>query len=305
MRKKLKGVSAVIPSFNNERKLFRLLDSLKKSNYQNLEVVVVDNSPTDEILKKGKKKFEWVKWVDAGRKNIGQTGAYNLGFAYADKKNHILYCDEDVVAHPDMIKYLVERAEADKRIGIVAPMIVYLEDKNWVNQAGAEVSLLTGKVSIGWGPKENFLKAEEIQGSGTTMLFKREVLDKIGGFENWYLCYFDPEYCVRAQKAGFKNWYEPKAVAYHDQPKDPEKWRPRVLSRAYLLGRNRTLFMRKHGNIFIYSLFLPLIVGYYLIESIRFGILSKWIKLVQGSMAGYFYPLNKEIYKPLPTLDND
>lgn len=298
----MKEVSVVIPSFNNKKKLFRLLNSLKKSNYAPLEVIVVDNSPTDEVSKDGKKKYKWVKWIDLGRKNIGQTVAYNIGFAAVNAQNDILYCDEDVVIEKNMIGKLVKRAESNRKIGIVTPMILYLSDKNWVNQAGSEVNLYTGKAIVGWGPKKNFLKAREIQGSGTVMLIKREVVDKIGGFENWFLCYFDPEYCVRAQKAGFKNFYEPKAIAYHDQPKDEKLWRPKVLARAYLLGRNRTLFMRKHGNIFTYVLFLPLLFGYYLIEALRFGIFPKWIELVRGTFVGFFYPLKKRTKIPLPTV---
>ncbi|OGM76867.1 hypothetical protein A2210_00565 [Candidatus Woesebacteria bacterium RIFOXYA1_FULL_40_18] len=298
-RTKKTGVSVVIPSYNCKKILFRLLDSLKKSNYSKFEVIVVDNGSIDETLGEGRKNYKWVRWIDAGEKNIGQTGAYNLGFSYANKKNHILMIDADVVPDSGMITKLVERLESDSQIGIATPMILYLNDKNWVNQAGSEVNLLTGKVTIGWGPKRNFLKAKEVQGSGTVMLFRRELVDKIGGFENWFLCYFDPEYCVRAKKAGYSIWYEPMAVCYHDQSKDPKVWRPRVLSRAYLLGRNRTLFIRKHGNIFTYSLFLPFILGYYLIEAYKFRIIPKWFELIKGSFEGYNYPLRKSIKIPL------
>ena len=300
MIKHTNGVSVVIPSFNNKAKLFRLLNSVQKSNYPNLEIIVVDNSPSSEILKSGRSVFKNVKWVDLGRENLGQTTSYNIGFSNAKRGNHILYCDEDVIVAKDMIRYLVERAESSEVIGIVTPMVLYLENKNWVNQAGAEVNLKTGRVTIGWGPRKNFLKAKKVQGSGTVMLFKNSVLKKIGGFEDWFMCYFDPEYCVRALKAGFENWYEPKAVCYHDQPMDSTKWRPRVLSRAYLLGRNRTLFMRKYGNMFIYTLFLPILLGYYLLESIKFKIFGKWIELVRGTIVGYTYKNSTKLYVPLP-----
>ena len=300
MIKHTNGVSVVIPSFNNKAKLFRLLNSVQKSNYPNLEIIVVDNSPSSEILKSGRSVFKNVKWVDLGRENLGQTTSYNIGFSNAKRGNHILYCDEDVIVAKDMIRYLVERAESSEVIGIVTPMVLYLENKNWVNQAGAEVNLKTGRVTIGWGPRKNFLKAKKVQGSGTVMLFKNSVLKKIGGFEDWFMCYFDPEYCVRALKAGFENWYEPKAVCYHDQPMDSTKWRPRVFSRAYLLGRNRTLFMRKYGNMFIYTLFLPILLGYYLLESIKFKIFGKWIELVRGTIVGYTYKNSTKLYVPLP-----
>lgn len=298
---KLPGVSAVIPSFNDKPKVFRLLKSLRKTNYPNLEVIVVVNGPKDTLLE-GKKKYKWVKWIDAGRVNIGQTGCYNLGFAHAKKTNHILYIDSDVVVDKSMVERLVQRVESDPKIGIVTPMILYLSDKNFVNQAGADVDLITGRVKVGWGPKKDFLKAKEVQNSGTVMLFKRQVVDKIGGVDNWFLCYFDPDYCLRAKKAGFITWYEPSAICYHDQSKDPNIWRPRVLTRAYLLGRNRVLFMRKHGNILTFSLFLPLLLGYYFIETIRYGQIKKFLELIWGTIVGYFYPVNRENFIPLPKI---
>ena len=300
MKKSLPGVSAVIPTFNGKNRLFRLLNSLKKSNYLKLEVIVVDNSSTDDILTEGRKIYKWVKWIYAGKKNIGQTGCYNLGFAHAKKNNHILCVDDDVVVDKDMILKLVEAISSRPDIGIVIPMILYLSDKNWVNQAGANVNLITGKVKVGWGPKENFLEAKEVQNSGTVMLYTRKVLDKIGGFENWFLCYFDPEYCLRAKKAGFITWYTPLAIAYHDQSKDPNIWRPRVLTRAYLLGRNRVLFMRKHGNILTFIFFIPFLLGYYLIETLRFGQFNKFFEMVFGTLVGFVYPLNNKSYLPLP-----
>lgn len=290
--KKKPGVSVVVPSFNDKEKVFRLLDSLKKSTYPNLEVIVVVNGTAD-TLDKGRKKYEWVRWIDAGRENIGQTGCYNLGFSYANKKNNVLYVDSDVIVEKDMIKNLSLSLLSKPNAGIVTPMILYLSDKNWVNQAGSYVDLTTGRVQVGWGPKKDFLTAREVQNSGTTMLISRKVIDAIGGFDDWFLCYFDPDYCLRAKKMGFTTWYEPSAIAYHDQSKDPNVWRPRVLIRAYLLGRNRVLFMRRHGNMLTFTLFLPLLLAYYFFETIRFGNLDKFFKLVWGSLVGYFYPLKK------------
>jgi GT2 family glycosyltransferase len=301
---KLPSVLIVIPSYNCKKILFRLLDSLKKTTYPDIKVIVVDNGSKDRTLEEGRKRYHWVKWIDAGEENIGQTGTYNLGFARANPKSHIIMIDSDVVVEPDMVSNLVARAESSEKIGIVTPMILYLSDKNWVNQAGANVNLWTGKVDVGWGPKKNFLQAKKVQNSGTVMLFKRQVLDKIGGFDGWFLCYFDPDYCLRAKKAGFETWYEPKAVCWHDQSKDPDVWRPRVLSRAYLLGRNRTLFMRRHGkSIVVYILFLPFLFGYYLAESIRFGIFPKWLELIKGTLVGFFYPLKKGNKIPLPHIN--
>lgn len=301
------GVSVVVPSYNCKKTLFRLLDSLKKSTYKNLEIIVVDNGSTDKTLKEGKRKYKksfsssrTVKWINAGQKNIGQTGCYNLGFTHVKRGNHILFNDSDVVVEKNMITILVKSLEKDSKIGIVTPMILYLSNKNWVNQAGATVDLATGRVNVGWGAKKSFLVPKEVQNSGTLMLIRNKVIERIGGFDDWFMCYFDPDYCLRTKKAGFIIWYEPKAIAYHDQSTDENVWRPRVLNRAYLLGRNRVLFMRKHGNIPSFSLFLPLLLGYYFIEATRFGKIGKFFELLWGTVIGYFYPLNRNLYIPLP-----
>ena len=294
------GVTAVIPSYNCKDNVFRLINSLLKTRYKNLEIIVVDNGSLDQTLEEGRKKYKAVKWIDAGQKNIGQTGCYNLWFAHAKKRNNLLFVDSDVVVEKDMIKNLVNCFKSDPEIGIVTPMILYLSDKNWVNQAGSYVDLLTGRVTVGWGRKKDFLIAKEVQNSGTTMLFKNDVINKIGGFDDWFMCYFDPDFCLRAKKAGFKTWYEPKAIAYHDQSKNPDVWRPRVLSRAYLLGRNRALFMRKHGNIYTFTIFLPFLLGYYFFESIRYHQFNKFLQLVSGTFVGFFYKITRNNYIPLP-----
>lgn len=303
MKKRLPGVSAIIPSFNDKQKVFKLLNSLKKNSYSNLEIIVVVNGLEDTLIE-GKRKYKWVKWLDAGRKNIGQTGCYNLGMAHIKSDRHFLYIDSDVIVEKEMVQNLVHRLESNPEIGIVTPMILYFSNKSWVNQAGSYVDLYTGKVKVGWGPKKDFLIAHEVQNSGTVMLISNKVVEKIGGFDDWFLCYFDPDYCLRAKKAGFSTWYEPKALCYHDQSKDPKVWQPRVLSRAYLLGRNRVLFMRRHGKALpIFVLSLPFLFGYYFIQSVKFGILHKWLELIAGTLVGFFYPLKKGNFIPLPNLE--
>lgn len=303
MNKSPTGVSVMIPSFNCKKNLFRTVDSLLKSDYPNMEILVIDNGSNDETWDEGRRKYKNVEWIDAGVINIGQTGCYNLGFAHANLQNHVMMVDSDVVVDKNMITQLVKRLESDSKTGIVTPMVLYLNDKNWVNQAGANVNLWTGKVSIGWGDKKNFMESKPVQNSGTVMIFKRGLVNKIGCFEDWFLCYFDPDYCLRALKAGYLTWYEPLGVCYHDQSKDENYWRPRVLTRAFLLGKNRTLFMRKHGkNLLIYCLSLPLLFGYYLVESLRYNIFPKWFELIAGTLVGFLSPVNNNLYIPLPKI---
>ena len=60
--------------------------------------------------------------------------------------------------------------------------------------------------------------------------------------------------------------------------------------------------MRRHGNMLSFSLFLPLLLGYYFLETIRFGNLGKFFELFWGSIVGYFYPLKQGNFIPLPKI---
>ncbi len=123
MSKKITGVSILIPSYNDKKKVYRLLDSLKKSEYPNFEVLVIVGG-TENTLIQGPKIYPWVKWIDSsGPSDVGQTGRYNLGFAYANPQNHIMMLDSDVVVEKDMITNLVKKLESRKIIGVVTPMI--------------------------------------------------------------------------------------------------------------------------------------------------------------------------------------
>jgi GT2 family glycosyltransferase len=297
-------VTAVTISYNCKENVFRLVDSLQKSTYKNLDVVVVDNGSSDGTLEEGRRKYKNVRWIDAGSENIGWGGSYNVGFASAKKGSHILMIDSDVTVESEAIENLARRLESSKKIGIVTPMILYLCDHDWVNQAGSEINLVTGIVKVGWGPKENFQKACRVQNSGTVLLIKNKVVRKIGGFDNWFIVFLDPDYCLRALKAGYETWYEPRAVVYHDQSKDKNVWGPRLFKRAYITARNRTLFMRRHGtNLAVYVLVAPLIWLYYLKESLKYGLFLDWLKLVWGAINGFFYKLNPEDRIPLPDVE--
>ncbi|MBI5358412.1 glycosyltransferase family 2 protein [Candidatus Amesbacteria bacterium] len=285
-------INVITISFNCKMVLFRALDSLLKSKHVKYQIIVVDNGSSDGTLKEGLRKYKTVKWIDAGEKNIGWGGSYNLGISKSDFKSDVVIFDSDVVATPSLLQKLSEAAYRNQSIGIVTPMILYLGDHNWVNQAGAEVDLLTGLTKIGWGSKKDFQKSKIVQNSGTVLYIKRDVIGKIGGFDNWFIGYLDPDYCLRAKKAGFLTWYESLAVAYHDQSKGSDDWTPRLLKRSFITMRNRILFMRRHStNIIIFVLILFPLTIYYTYLCLRYqNIYAIW-ELFRGVVAGFTYKL--------------
>jgi GT2 family glycosyltransferase len=86
------------------------------------------------------------------------------------------------------------------------------------------------------------------------MLIPIAALRQIGGFDPRFFIYWEEtDWCVRAQRAGFRMRCVPAAVLYHKVPRHPLGPSPRVL---YYMTRNRILFLRK--NLPWYRQFLAL-----------------------------------------------
>ena len=45
-------ISIIIPIYNEESNILNLLNSIKKNNYKNLEIIIVDDGSTDSTKKK-------------------------------------------------------------------------------------------------------------------------------------------------------------------------------------------------------------------------------------------------------------
>lgn len=77
--------------------------------------------------------------------------------------------------------------------------------------------------------------------SGNCMMIKRDVLDKVGYFdERYFLYYEDADYCQRVKKAGFAIQYVPRAILWHKNAQaSGGSGNP---LQDYFITRNRLLF---------------------------------------------------------------
>ena len=94
-------VSAIIPAFNAEKHLTATLNPIITQDYENLEIIFVNDASTDktlniaeEVLKNSKRKFKIINH----KKNSGVSTARNTGIENASGK-YIFFCDAD-----DLIK---------------------------------------------------------------------------------------------------------------------------------------------------------------------------------------------------------
>lgn len=104
-------ISIIIPMYNAERYISKLLNCLKEQTYKNLEIIIVNDGSTDnslEIVKKHKEEDERIIIVDI--KNGGVGNARNIGIKKATGK-YITFLDADDYIELNMYEKIVEKIE--------------------------------------------------------------------------------------------------------------------------------------------------------------------------------------------------
>ncbi len=114
-------VSVVVTIYNNESTILRVVNAIRKSSYQNIEIILVDDGSTDKSLKlitstaKNQHVFRLTE-------NRGRVYARNYGFEKATG-DIIVNVDSDVVIQKNTIQtvvtYLTEHSEVSAVTGRV------------------------------------------------------------------------------------------------------------------------------------------------------------------------------------------
>lgn len=246
-------VQVVILQYNSSDLTTRCLDSVSKLDYDNFQVMVVDNKSEPEHLEKIKNKV-----LNLGAKyflieapeNKGYAAGNNLGIKYGLEKGaeYIFILNNDTIAPPDALARLVKRAGEDDFIGIVAPAL----DESEKMAYGGKIKWLKPEL----GHNYQFDKPEigenvwdnKIFISGAAMLVKKKVFDKIGLLDERYFLYFeDADFSMRAANAGFKLIVYPEISVAHETSGTTKKLGSPLLLRYHY--RNALLFNFKFGPI--------------------------------------------------------
>lgn len=210
-------VSIIIVNWNGKDLLKVCLPSLKKINYKSFEIILVDNGSTDGSIKYARKIFPQIKIVQ-NKTNLGFAKANNQGIKLS-RGELVLFLNNDTKVTPDFLNILVKRLISDPKMGAAQPKILHLEKKGKLDSIG---SFLTGSgflYHLGFEANDSKKLNKEIKlfsGKGSCLLFKREVLKKIGFFDNDFFAYFEEtDLCWRLWLAGYYLLYIPRAIIYH------------------------------------------------------------------------------------------
>src|SRR6185437_6497170 len=130
-------VSIIVLTWNSYEITRDCLLSLRKVDYPNFEVVLVDNGSADSSPETLAREFPEVTLI-RNPKNLGFTGGNNVGMRNVLSRgtDYVLLLNNDTVVAPDFLAELVEVAESNPRIGVLNPKIYYFEPSDVIWYGG-------------------------------------------------------------------------------------------------------------------------------------------------------------------------
>jgi len=264
-------LSIIIPSYNTKELLQQCLESVyrQKATFE-FEVIVVDNASQDRSCSMIKSKFPKVKLIQ-NKKNLGYAKANNQAFKIAEGE-YFLLLNSDTILLEKTIKKAVSFLDGNN-IDILGCQLLN-KDKSIQPSAGFfpdiirvfywmffidELPFLKRIIKPYQQSRKDFYqKTRKVDwASGAFLLFRRKVIDTIGGFDNDFFMYCEEvELCFRAEKKDFQVWFYPQSKIIHLKSKSSEKGFQQSVLAEY---KGIKKFYKKHKpdwQMFLLKLFL-------------------------------------------------
>ncbi|MCX5914111.1 MAG: glycosyltransferase family 2 protein [Deltaproteobacteria bacterium] len=210
--------SVIIVNWNGKDYPKDCLESLRFQAFSAFEVVLVDNGSTDGSVEWIQENFPgWVRVLRNAR-NEGFSGGNNRGIRAALGK-YIVLLNNDAQADSLCLEELVKVAEENPRAGMLACKIYPQGGPKIIDNVGHLIyrdglNRGRGRLEVDRGQYE---KIEEVFfPSGCAALYRREMLEEVGLFDEDFFAYWDDtELGFKGRLAGWRCLYVPKAVVHH------------------------------------------------------------------------------------------
>ncbi len=230
-RENLMDLSVVIVSYNVSSFLDQALTTLKDSAQKlDVEVFVADNASTDNSVEMVREKHPWVKLIE-NEHNIGFAGANNKALIKASGR-YVLLLNPDTVLRRDTLKTMVSFLDKHPEAGIAGCKVLnpdgtlQLACRRGFPTPGVAFfkmiglsdlfpsSRTFGRYNLTYLNPDSLTEVDAV--SGSFMMIRKEVLDKVGLLDETFFMYGeDLDMCYRVKHEGWKIYYVPDTEIIH------------------------------------------------------------------------------------------
>lgn len=166
-------VSVVVPVYNREKYIEECINSLLAQSYHNIEIIIVDDSSTDNTVSIIKNICQKNIILVELPRHVGFSGAVTIGLFMA-KGEFIAMQDSDDTSHQrrieKQVKFLLEQPEKD----LVGSCYTFFEDTCHVNSG------FSNWIKFGDEIKKAYENGNHVICYGT-ILFRGNTFDRLGG----------------------------------------------------------------------------------------------------------------------------
>ncbi|QSR88591.1 glycosyltransferase family 2 protein [Methylacidiphilum caldifontis] len=284
-------VGIIIVTYNSEKHLQSLADSLHQAIDKDYikKIVFSDTGSQDQTLVLIRSLFPDAVIIKPQKK--GYAAGLNAGITYF--KNHLpsflFFLNPDIEIPSQcfnlLLEELIKNDSPSFPIGIIGPRVLAPTAQGWAEENLRKRSL--------WGlpqikPHKGYLYSVHST-HGACILLKREVIEKVGYFDEDYFMYWEEtDYCTRARKKGYKIVVVNSLFIYH-HPKEIRTIQ--INNFLFYQWRNQFLFAKKNYGFFKGNLFCLLRLPIFLKELTKLIKQKNWegcSKLLKGYKEGLF-----------------
>jgi len=298
---KSSNIAVVLVNWNQYYLTRNCILSILNCSFKDFEIFLVDNASEDNSSKKLKKEFNNISFIQ-NKRNLGFTGANNIAIKEAIRRKfeYIMLLNNDTEVKYNFFEPLLLSLKKDKKLAAVQPLILNFKNKNIVWNFGGKFNNFFGYVAtMNKGVNKSKIKENEIENTewitGCCFLFRSEIIEKIGMFDNYFFVYYeDADLSIRIKEAGYEIGLQKNSEIYHHEG---ASWKFKKLNKEgkispftrYLTIRNHIYFIQKHQKKFnffgkwIYQFFKIFLFSFYFIFRMRFEKLGMVYKgLIDG-----------------------
>ncbi|RYG66225.1 glycosyltransferase family 2 protein [bacterium] len=286
-------ISVIIVSYNTREMTLDCLRVLfENMGDTRAEVFVVDNASIDGSAAAIKAAFPSVQLIE-NPENAGFGAANNLAMERA-RGEYFLLLNSDAFIRPGAIQALIDTLQRDKDIAAVGPKLLNKDGtlqrscwrfpspgQAWIENLGL-AALLRGRSRFGDYRRWAHDSEKPVDFAiGACLLIKRDVYEKIGGFDPSFWMYAEEtDWQKRMRTAGYSIWFTPRAEVEHWGGASGASNKARISESFF---NSLDIYSRKHhGMIGLLSLRLAMIVGNTLRMPLWFGL---WLAKPRGRTA--------------------
>lgn len=240
----LPKLSLIIPAHNEEKIIVRSIESALETNYENKEIIVVDDGSKDRTYKLAYPYVErgLIKLLHRDVASGSKAGALDYGLLFASGEV-IVTVDADTLIERNSLRELV-KPFSDPNVSAVSGNVRILSGENGANNLLVRLQAYEYLLSLELGRRYNSIVGTLLIISGAFGAFWKKLIKSIGEYDKDTITE-DFDITFKMRKLGKRLVFADKAVSWTFAPETWKNWRRQRL--RWTRGQAETLW--KHRNL--------------------------------------------------------